>query len=179
MIAGLDKDPFAGIGTLVSFSRSYKPWPITREAIDTSSDRTGKTLKIQIGNVKWSKLLGALRTTDVRNSVVVLRKIYWDISHLMENTVILFKGRIAELMFNEQQIELLAADLTWDFGRTMPDRIYSESCMHVFKGTLCGYLGPNTTCNKSWEDCTDNKANGGRFGGFKQISAGQVRNYVA
>ena len=176
-ISGTDKDPFRALSSIVQFTRRYIPWPIKRQPITISDDRTGKMLRIQIGNVKWSKLLGRLRTADVRNSVVVLRKTYYDISREMENSVVLFKGRIAEVLFNEENVDLTASDLTWNWGRRSPDKLFSISCMHMFNGRDCGYLGPDALCNKSFEDCTT-KRNTGRFGGFTQVSQGQVRDFV-
>jgi len=174
----LDKDPhLAGAVTLTSFSRRYIPWPIKRDAINLSTDKTGKVLKFHIGNVKWAKFLGSLRNDDVRNSVIVLRKTYYDIDRGIDNSVVLFKGRIANLMFNEKMVSITAADLTWDFGAQSPDRIYSVSCAHIFKSRDCGYLGPDTTCNKSHDACVLKK-NAGRFGGFTEVSDGQTRNFI-
>jgi len=173
-----DRDPHKDSATLTSFSRKYVPWPIKRDPITLSTDNTGKMLKFSIGNVKWAKFLGSLRNSDVRNSVIVLRKTYYDLSRDISNSVVLFKGRIANLMFNEHMVSVTASDLTWDFGTQAPDKIYSVSCAHIFKNRVCGYLGPDSTCNKSLAAC-ETKRNSGRFGGFPQVSDGQIRNFVA
>ena len=57
----------------------------------------------------------------------------------------------------------------------LPLRRYSRNyCNWKFKGTECGYAGSDTTCNKTKQDCKNNKNNYSRFGGFPSIQSNRI-----
>ncbi len=57
----------------------------------------------------------------------------------------------------------------------LPLRRYSRNyCNWKFKGTECGYAGSDTTCNKTKQDCKNNKNNYARFGGFPSIQSNRI-----
>lgn len=56
------------------------------------------------------------------------------------------------------------------FRRYMPNL-----CEVRFKGTLCGYDGPESTCNFTLADCRDHKNNAARFGGTPGLSPQSLR----
>ena len=53
-------------------------------------------------------------------------------------------------------------------ARPMGGGPMTQSCRHrVFKGPRCKYAGADTTCDRSWNDCTS-KSNTANFGGIRR-----------
>jgi phage-related protein len=56
--------------------------------------------------------------------------------------------------------------------RSPRQRYLMDSCRYkLFKGVLCGYVGAETTCDRTLKQCTD-YGNDTRFGGFPSVSVG-------
>ena len=45
----------------------------------------------------------------------------------------------------------------------IPRRKFGRECQWEYKGTECGYAGAATSCDKTLDDCRDNKSNEDRF----------------
>lgn len=61
--------------------------------------------------------------------------------------------------------------------RFPPHRILKNHCRFIFKGTLCGYSGGETVCNKTFARCTQ-LSNQNRFGGFPSVGKGGINALV-
>ena len=57
--------------------------------------------------------------------------------------------------------------------RFPPDRVQATICRHKFKGTLCGYSGGETACDKTLTRCRV-LVNSDRFGGFAGVGIGAI-----
>ena len=61
------------------------------------------------------------------------------------------------------------------FNRRYPQaRILKNHCRFIFKGTLCGYAGGETECDKTLSRCRE-LSNSVRFGGFPGAGRGGIR----
>jgi len=67
---------------------------------------------------------------------------------------------------------------SWDPGTIeAPPRNYSRACTWRFKSNQCGYVGPETTCAKTYAACTAH-GQAHRFNGFLQVNATLEKVYT-
>jgi hypothetical protein len=56
---------------------------------------------------------------------------------------------------SSRQISVSAGEGAFEFNLPYPTRQISRTCWKEFKGPFCPYVGPLTTCPKSWEACKE------------------------
>lgn len=160
---------FASYDADVTFDGDlYQKFPITHDAVQDNSQGQIDSVAVSISNV--SRLIQAyLELYDWGGKKVTIRQVFAD-------TLGDVDAKIDHVFY----IDNYSADeknVTFNLTSKMdvmdiflPRGVYNRNyCRWRFKGTECGYAGAETTCNKTKQDCRDNKNNVVRFGGFPSI----------
>jgi phage-related protein len=176
---GAITDFYAGYAKVKpSWTRTFEPWPLGRDAIQISLTERVDTLQLQLSNIQWSRFLGYLRLQDHHGQKVKIWSGFLDIANEEANLAEMFEGEISQVNFVEQTLTIsLKGNISY-LDRSGLGRAYFIYCPFKFKGRQCGYTGPDTFCNKSRDDC-DLKGNIQHFGGFDALLKIQgTRNIV-
>lgn len=152
----------------ISWTRKFEPWPLDRDAIRISLTDRIDTLKLTFSNIGWHRFLGYLRDEDHHGKRVKIWQGFLDIAQEEANLAELFEGEIDRVNYNEQVIMVSLKGNASYLERDGLSRTYSVYCPFKFKSRQCGYVGPDTICDKSFADC-NGRGNGGRFGGFRTL----------
>ena len=152
----------------ISWTRIFESWPLTRDAIQISLTERIDTLQITLSNVGWSRFLGYLRDEDYHGKRVKVWQGFLDIEKEEANLAELFEGEIDRINFDEQAIVINLKGNARYLERSGLGRSYSVYCPFKFKSRQCGYVGPDTSCDKSYSDC-NGRGNSQRFGGYRTL----------
>jgi phage-related protein len=144
-------------------SNLYTAFPI-----DISSRRQDGTGEVHNLELKVSNITRLLQPiveeldggvgSEVIITIVSTNRLSEDHSELRETFEIL------ETMCTAQWITFIIGDPSPLRKRFPLDRYFAKSCRFVFKGVLCGYVGSETTCERTPEAC-EAYNNLERFGG--------------
>lgn len=84
-------------------------------------------------------------------------------------SLIIFSGTIDNWDYEPGKMTIMAASI---FNRWAQETsaLYSESCRwKVFKGIECKYTGEATTCDRTYDMCSNSYGNSDNFGGFRWL----------
>lgn len=151
-----------------SWTRTFEPWPLDRDNIRISLTERIDTLKLTFSNIGWHRFLGYLRDEDHHGKKIKIWHGFLDIAQEEANLGELFEGEIDRVNYNEKVIMVNLKGNAKYLERDGLSRSYSVYCPFKFKSRQCGYVGPDTTCDKSFSDC-DGRGNGHKFGGFRTL----------
>lgn len=157
---------------IVFGGNSYTPAPLTIEGVrNDPSDTASVSGAIVLGaaNDYWPTLLSAL-AADERHPAVTITQAWLDpttLSPTPSATWGRLAGRIESAEWSPTEARLTVGLVADPAISRLPFREYGEKCSYrKFKGAQCGYAGPETTCDRTFQRCTA-LANQARFGGFR------------
>jgi len=90
-------------------------------------------------------------------------------SATIQEAVILVSGKLDRPQWTSEKLSFSIVPNSQANALKLPSVEVGPRCPYrIFKGTLCGYAGGDTTCDRSFADCTS-KSNTARFGGERFI----------
>jgi len=137
---------------------------VKHDKIGENRDGSVEQVNVSIANV--DRLIGGyIETNDVRglrlNILTVFENLLTDpTARLIERYV------IDAYTLNEQSVGLICTTVIDLMNVVLPARRFAPICSWVFKSTECGYVGAETTCNKTLTRCRA-LLNSERWGGFR------------
>lgn len=152
---------------------TWLKFPFELDEISQSANAETSQFQIKVGNVK--NIIGQyirqydayVKTNGFEPITVVL---YIVNSKDLANTTPVYSTNLilttSNLNYLEVSFTVSARDLFR--ARTPQTRMFPNSCRFKFKGTLCGYSGSVTSCDKSLARCRQ-LGNSKRYGGFPAI----------
>jgi len=152
----------------ISWTRRFEPWPMQRDAIRISLTNRVDVLKLTISNIGWHRFLGYLRNEDCHGAEVRIWQGFLDVAKEEANLALLFEGEIDQTNYDEKVLVISLKGNASYLEKEGLGRSYSIYCPFEFKSRQCGYIGPDTVCDKSYSDC-DSRGNAGNFGGFDTL----------
>ena len=166
---GTDNLYFTSHDSDVTFDgQTYTKFPITHEVVGDNSRGVLDTVSLTISNV--SRLLQAyLENYDWRGLKVTITQVFLDqLADADAKLVHVFY--IDNYSTDEMAVSVTLTSKFDVLDIKLPLGVYNRNyCRWKFKSTECGYVGAQSTCNKTKQDCRDNKDNVLRFGGFPSI----------
>lgn len=147
---------------------TYTKFPISHESASDNSRGEIDSVAVRISNV--SRLIQSyLESYDWRGKKVTITQVFLD--QLDDaDAKISFVFYIDNYKASEQDVEFQLTTRFDVIDLMLPLGTYNRNyCRWKFKSTECGYAGAESVCNKTKQDCRDNKDNIERFGGFPSI----------
>jgi len=158
-----------------SYAQTYWTFPVKRENIKRTSGDSVNTCTIYFSNVEHH-FTGLLSVFDLRMSRVVIKRSFADLDiGDPDNVVTIFEGVIDEYGLTKDYLRVVAKETLLNWDAQFPKRCYSTCCSFAFKGYGCGYGGPESYCDKTFETCTY-YGNENNFGGFIDAAVAQRRH---
>jgi len=106
---------------------------------------------------------------DVQGEAIQISVVFLDSTNQIINApVTLFVGELDEWNLSEGVLEINITNQFSQWNKITFSQYQSSCRWKVFKGTECGYSGGDTTCNRSYADCSS-KSNTANFGGFRWL----------
>lgn len=146
----------------------YTKFPILHEAISDNSRGEIDSVVCRVGNA--SRLIQAyLELYDWRGKKVTITQVFLD-EIADADAKISFVFYIDNYKATDTEVEFTLTSKFDLLDIQLPLGTYNRNyCRWKFKSTECGYVGSEQVCNKTKQDCRDNKNNVLRFGGFPSI----------
>jgi hypothetical protein len=161
----------------ISWTRRFEPWPLGRDAIRRTISEQSSTISLSVSNIEWRRFLEYLRSGRNQGIPVRIWVGFADVGKKEANLALLYDGEINSTNFDEGAILIELEENIEVSLKEGLSRIYSAFCPFQFKSRQCGYVGPETTCDKSYSDCSA-RGNSRRFGGFKTLLEVQGRREI-
>lgn len=149
-------------------SETYSKFPITHDSIPDNGRGEIDTVNVRVSNV--SRLIQAyLELYDFRGKKVTITQVFLD--QLADaDAKISYIFYIDNYKASDQDVEFQLTSRFDVIDVMLPLGAYNRNyCRWKFKSTECGYVGAESVCNKTKQDCRDNKNNVQRYGGFPSI----------
>lgn len=151
---------------IVHVGNSYTPHLRVPEGPRYSEELRNNPVRVELQNITLET--AALLKADgaaAQGVEATLERLYL----AARETVVLFVGRIGEIVVTEQSAVItLAGDLD-PLAATVPRRKYSPLCTWDYKSAECGSASALTTCGKTLEHCRE-RGVPQNFNGFIYIS---------
>lgn len=145
----------------------YTKFPITHEHIGENNQGQIDQVKVRLANV--SRLIQSyLEQFDLRGRKVTIRMVWAD--QLLDPDAYMDDVFYIDSYTADQSTVEFTLTSKFDvLGVDLPSRRYSRNfCTWKFKSGECGYLGAETTCNKTKQRCKQ-LGNYKRFGAFPSV----------
>ena len=154
---------------------TYSRFPITHETMGENSSGQIDTVKIKVANVN-RLIQGYLEDNDFRGKQVDIIMVFAEyLSSAAYKCVDTFY--IDSYTADQSIVEFTLSTKFDILDVTIPHRKFIRNyCQWKFKSSECGYVGAETSCNKTKADCKNVKNNFRRFGGFPSVP--QQRTYI-
>ena len=132
----------------------------------TGENRDGSVGQVNVAIANVDRLIGGyLETNDVRglrlNILTVFENLLADPTARLIERYVIDAGTI-----NQEAVNLICTTVIDLMNVILPSRRFAPICAWVFKSTECGYVGTETTCNKTLTRCRE-LSNSPRWGGFR------------
>lgn len=152
----------------------YLPQVLGRSSIKRYMSGQFDGVSVTFSNVDTT-LAQVLLENEIEGRRLVIRKIDQSVA---DDSIVLFDGRMERpSRISETEAILEAKHVLGSIDFDAPARLFSDFCPWDFKGLECGYVGPETECNKSWARCNQ-IAQTHRYGGFRFIPHGGKYQYT-
>lgn len=152
---------------------TYTKFPISIDTISENNKAMIDSVNLTVANV--SRVIQSyLESYDLRGKKVSIKTVWAnqlaDTSAYIEDVFY-----IDSYTADQDNVSFVLTSKFDVLDVELPLRRYSRNyCNWKFKGTECGYAGSDTTCNKTKQDCKNNKNNYSRFGGFPSIQSNRI-----
>lgn len=153
--------------------QAYSPFPITYEHISEQSKGQIDSVEIRTSNVNRI-VQSYLEQYDLRNKKISIKTVWRD--QLADADAFIEDiYYIDSYTADEYSVVFLCTSKLDILNRQIPGRTYSRNaCPFIFKDTeTCQYVGAESTCNKTKQQCQD-YGNLIHFGGFPSIPSRRV-----
>ena len=152
---------------------TYTRFPITIDMISENNKSMIDTVNLTISNV--SRVIQSyLESYDLRGKKVSIKTV-WANQLADANAYIEDVLYIDSYTADQNNVSFILTTKFDVLDVELQLRRYSRNyCNWKFKGTECGYAGSDTVCNKTKQDCKNNKNNYARFGGFPSIQSNRI-----
>ena len=138
-------------------------WPLKMGEIRTNQDGKIQDVSLTVGNIDENRYVQQLvENYDMIGKRVVLRQL---LKNIDDPVVMSFKIKGAKARKG-------GVDFTMSLGfdyflSVVPHRtMFQRLCRWKFKDARCKYAGGAASCERTWEDCSENKGNTLNFGAF-------------
>lgn len=139
--------------TIESVVRTFVPFIYRLSGIGANQDRGLQPAVLSIANVDASWGAIVLSVAGSRNRRVQVWEGWYDpVSFAWKNAFKVFDGRTNGAQFDEQMVTLQLQPRV-PLVR-IPSAVFSPNCPYRFKGKWCQYIGADTTCTRTFVDCT-------------------------
>lgn len=147
---------------------TYTHFPVIHESVGDNSAGEIDQVNVRMANV--SRLIQSyLETYDWRGKKVIITAVFLDALDDADNALT-HTFYIDNYTADEKDVNIVLTTKFDVLDVQLPLGSYNRNhCRWKFKSTECGYVGSETVCNKTKQDCRDNKSNITRFGGFPSI----------
>lgn len=139
-------------------------------AFESSISSQVDKLSVDIDNVDLV-MSALIMGSEIRGKSATLKLVALDTNMVVIGESLLFSGIIDSAKANKRtaSFELLNHMILWK--KKIPRRTSSVTCPWSFKDPdTCRYVGAFTTCDKSWDNCTQ-RSNTINFGGHPYIAS--------
>lgn len=148
---------------------TYNPFPISFDSIKENNQSQIDTVTIKVSNISRT-IQGYLETYNFRGLKVTIKTV-WANQLGDSNAFIDDIYYIDSYSADQNDVDFTLTSKFDVMDISLPRRRYLRNyCQWKFKSDECGYAGVETECNKTKQDCKDNKENLSRFGGFPSIN---------
>jgi len=151
----------------------YTKFPISIDRISENNKSVIDTVNLTVSNV--SRIIQSyLESYDLRGKKVSIKTV-WANQLADANAYIEDVFYIDSYTADQDNVSFTLTTKFDVLDVELPLRRYSRNyCNWKFKGIECGYAGSDTACNKTKQDCKNNKNNYARFGGFPSIQSNRI-----
>ena len=152
---------------------TYTKFPISIDSISENNKSAVDTVNLTVANI--SRLIQSyLENYDLRGKKVSIKTV-WANQLTDSNAYIEDIFYIDSYSADQDNASFILTSKFDLLDVELPLRRYSRNYCHwKFKGIECAYLGTETACNKTKQDCKNNKHNFVRFGGFPSIQSHRI-----
>lgn len=153
---------------------TYRAFPVVFDSIKENSKGEIDTVSMRVCNIR-REIQQYIENYDIRGHKVTIRTVF---SNLLDDST----NKIDDV-YSIDRWDATKEDVTFTLASKfnvlniqLPLCSYSRNlCQHaVFKGTECGYTGPETSCSRTKTACKAYN-NYSRFGGFPSIAGRRVQ----
>ena len=145
----------------------YSPRGFTFGSIMYSSSGIVDTCEINLDNLD-NLMTSIFLDNAVQDTPAAIYLCVLDSNNDIVGNVALFSGSLDSFELDETQVKITITSIFNKWAQ-QANGTYSASCRwKVFKGVECQYGGAETTCDRSYERCTE-LTNTDNFGGFKYL----------
>lgn len=146
----------------------YLKFPITHDTLSENSSGEIEQVSVRIGNVT-REIQSYIETYDWRGKRVTVTMVFLD--QLADVDAKLSNVYYIDNYSADEKVVSVTLNTKLDvLDVQIPRGSYMRNiCRWRFKSTECGYAGAESMCNKTKQDCRDNKDNVLRFGAFPSI----------
>jgi lambda family phage minor tail protein L len=165
---------FAEYDTDIVFNGiTYTRFPISIDMISENNKSVIDMVNLTVSNV--SRIIQSyLESYDLRGKKISIKTV-WANQLADANAYIEDVFYIDSYTADQNNVSFVLTTKFDVLDVELPLRKYSRNyCNWKFKGTECGYAGADTVCNKTKQDCKNNKHNYARFGGFPSIQSNRI-----
>lgn len=146
----------------------YTAFPITHDTVADNTSGEIDQVTVKLANVS-REIQAYLETYDWRGLKVTITAVFLEELADADDSVV-HTFYIDNYTADEESVSFVLTTKFDLLDIQLPLRTYNRNhCGWKFKSTECGYAGAETICNKTKQDCRDNKNNVTRFGGFPSI----------
>jgi len=146
----------------------YTKFPITHEAISDNTQGEIDQVNLRISNVSRA-IQAYLEANDWRGKKVTITAVFLDALADADDAIV-HTFFIDNYTSDEKDVNVVLTTKFDVLDIQLPLGAYNRNyCRWKFKSSECGYAGSESVCNKTKQDCRDNKNNVVRFGGFPSI----------
>lgn len=154
--------------------KTYSKFPITYEFIEERNSPDITPVEIRVSNV--SRLIESyLQTYDLRGKKITITTVYRD--QLADTDAKIVDTFFIDSWDSNQDVVIFICTSKLDILHVkVPLRDYSRNhCPWKFKDVnTCKYSGPESTCNKSLQQCRDDYSNAINFGGMPSVPTRRI-----
>lgn len=146
----------------------YTSFPVSHDSVADNTSGEIDQVTAKLANVS-REIQAYLETYDWRGLKVTITAVFLDALADAEDAVV-HTFYIDNYTADEESVSFVLTTKFDLLDIQLPLRVYNRNhCGWKFKSSECGYVGSETVCNKTKQDCRDNKSNVTRFGGFPSI----------
>lgn len=148
--------------------QEYTAFPISHESVADNTSGEIDQVTVKLANVS-REIQAYLESYDWRGKKVTITAVFLDQLADADDAVV-HTFYIDNYTADEESVSFVLTTKFDLLDVQLPLRTYNRNhCGWKFKSTECGYVGSETVCSKTKQDCRDNKSNVTRFGGFPSI----------
>jgi parallel beta-helix repeat protein len=151
----------------------YLPYVTSRSSIRRFEGAEFDRVTVTLSNVDTA-IAQILTTEEVEGRRLVIRLVDRTVS---DDSLVLLDGAMERASkIDEMSAAITATQIIGSIEHEAPSRKFTAYCPWKFKSDECGYVGAETSCNKSWARCGQlGRTN--HYGGFRFIPHGGTYQY--